>query len=956
MVYSPKPSGLCSVHQDPSWPRDARCATCYPVARVVGYSGIDHGNIGVFRPIYRDGDYISFSRYGDPLRRAYGGHFLKEDLLLPATVEDPKVLVIYGSFLERMQKARPFEFPTFLEYQSDHMFAGVASRTDIQAFLRPFVGYLGKEDRARLLHVLRLAKPAVRSDAPRDLPSPRGQPEITPVSPSMTKYRDLEERLRGIRSSELHNSAAEDEVLEQMSDLWWNLSDEERETLDREGPTCGPPGVSSRLSLAPYYSNEQQRMLRVGKDCNVVLSVPALFAFETPEARTYRFQSQADLVSTLTRLILKKELSSGFDEQARALLSSLGYPVAPFPDSRNHSEILRLGGAEEPVEDRVLIVGKKFGPLEPPACSVFEDEGTRVYVFQTTHALRKALTEIWITDDGLFASQAWGILHDLEAAPPARERHVLCQAGITNSWVQVGKDCPQPPTFFDTRVVEETHSWVFQFSDKDKLRRALNSWIRDKNLPVPFENQARTLLARLQKADRILRPNWTTPVDPEAHSRVLDEFRRPGGEGQKMADATAKELQEDWDSRIIEGRKQSLRRGIEAWFRQHPHVPVFGTTPGQLAALHDFLGSYFATAEVDQAVEAYRSSVTPTRSEEAGSLPSEPARSSPLLVDIPISLQFRVESSERDGSWVGHCDVLDLSSPGHASSASALTAIQDMVQKHLARRRCPLFYHQEGLTITTEEKDGPLKLEVTDRIADLTRDLTPGIYWWKEDDATRHTYGTRMQIYTILCTWKTLLPAYRQASLVSALSKAADAVLTLSGKMEVVDPGPDEGSSKKSKLNVVAVPTEKDGDSRRIVADRPILQYENETNLFYYKDGVGKIFYDPATFQKRVEDETYDLLPSPATVKNEASVLIRMGAKFMYAFGEVFGGTKPVAVGRYTSTFFFRDPTEARAALENIPGLAVHYDEQEEICRALRTLKRMIRCAHPPTNDVEERT
>jgi hypothetical protein len=61
-----------------------------------------------------------------------------------------------------------------------------------------------------------------------------------PLSEPMRRYRALEDVLRRIRSENTPGSALEDPVLQEMARLWWDLSDIERETLDREGPTCWP--------------------------------------------------------------------------------------------------------------------------------------------------------------------------------------------------------------------------------------------------------------------------------------------------------------------------------------------------------------------------------------------------------------------------------------------------------------------------------------------------------------------------------------------------------------------------------------------------------------------------------------------------------------------------------------------------------------------------------------------
>ena len=60
------------------------------------------------------------------------------------------------------------------------------------------------------------------------------------LSEEMRQYRALEDDLRLVRSENRLGSAKEEPILEEMARLWWLLSDIERETLDREGPTCDP--------------------------------------------------------------------------------------------------------------------------------------------------------------------------------------------------------------------------------------------------------------------------------------------------------------------------------------------------------------------------------------------------------------------------------------------------------------------------------------------------------------------------------------------------------------------------------------------------------------------------------------------------------------------------------------------------------------------------------------------
>jgi hypothetical protein len=60
----------------------------------------------------------------------------------------------------------------------------------------------------------------------------------------MRQYRALEEDLRLVRSENALGSAKEEPILDEMTRLWWLLSDIEREALDQEGPTCDPPEIS----------------------------------------------------------------------------------------------------------------------------------------------------------------------------------------------------------------------------------------------------------------------------------------------------------------------------------------------------------------------------------------------------------------------------------------------------------------------------------------------------------------------------------------------------------------------------------------------------------------------------------------------------------------------------------------------------------------------------------------
>jgi hypothetical protein len=63
---------------------------------------------------------------------------------------------------------------------------------------------------------------------------------MTKSSEAMQSYRKLEDELRRVRSRHALGSVHEDPILEEMARLWWLLTESERETLDREGPTCDP--------------------------------------------------------------------------------------------------------------------------------------------------------------------------------------------------------------------------------------------------------------------------------------------------------------------------------------------------------------------------------------------------------------------------------------------------------------------------------------------------------------------------------------------------------------------------------------------------------------------------------------------------------------------------------------------------------------------------------------------
>lgn len=70
------------------------------------------------------------------------------------------------------------------------------------------------------------------------------------LSDAMKAYRRLEEDLRQVRTQNDLGSVREDPILEEMARLRWLLAEDERETLDREGPTCDPEKqLSSAVGL-----------------------------------------------------------------------------------------------------------------------------------------------------------------------------------------------------------------------------------------------------------------------------------------------------------------------------------------------------------------------------------------------------------------------------------------------------------------------------------------------------------------------------------------------------------------------------------------------------------------------------------------------------------------------------------------------------------------------------------
>jgi len=72
---------------------------------------------------------------------------------------------------------------------------------------------------------------------------PRGGVEVVPEiePPGMLQYRGLGARLRKIRAGKATGDE-EQVVLDAMEQLWWTLSQDERDALDKEEPTSDPPG------------------------------------------------------------------------------------------------------------------------------------------------------------------------------------------------------------------------------------------------------------------------------------------------------------------------------------------------------------------------------------------------------------------------------------------------------------------------------------------------------------------------------------------------------------------------------------------------------------------------------------------------------------------------------------------------------------------------------------------
>lgn len=74
-----------------------------------------------------------------------------------------------------------------------------------------------------------------------DRPGSAGVMYAAPAPPTVLRqYRAAEVALRELRLHHAIGSDIEQPVLEEMVRLWWLLADDDREALDREGPTCFP--------------------------------------------------------------------------------------------------------------------------------------------------------------------------------------------------------------------------------------------------------------------------------------------------------------------------------------------------------------------------------------------------------------------------------------------------------------------------------------------------------------------------------------------------------------------------------------------------------------------------------------------------------------------------------------------------------------------------------------------
>ncbi|MFH0902901.1 MAG: hypothetical protein V2A73_19915 [Pseudomonadota bacterium] len=68
------------------------------------------------------------------------------------------------------------------------------------------------------------------------------------MSDALKRYRLLEAELRLVRRETSPGSAMEEPIIDEMASVWWDLTEEERELLDGEGPSCWPDPAESRAS------------------------------------------------------------------------------------------------------------------------------------------------------------------------------------------------------------------------------------------------------------------------------------------------------------------------------------------------------------------------------------------------------------------------------------------------------------------------------------------------------------------------------------------------------------------------------------------------------------------------------------------------------------------------------------------------------------------------------------
>jgi len=76
------------------------------------------------------------------------------------------------------------------------------------------------------------------------------------MSPELTRYRELEEALREVRRHNELGSRLEDPIIGESAELWWKLTQEERDMLDAEGPTCFPEGKFEVVGDGCYFNGQ----------------------------------------------------------------------------------------------------------------------------------------------------------------------------------------------------------------------------------------------------------------------------------------------------------------------------------------------------------------------------------------------------------------------------------------------------------------------------------------------------------------------------------------------------------------------------------------------------------------------------------------------------------------------------------------------------------------------------